>query len=926
MKCINYKQVVINIFSIIVLSLCGIKTASAYDFSATATTGQELYYKILSDSTVAVTYPNHVGISYYSGYTMPSGNVLIPSHVEYSATTYKVVSIASYAFYNCSGLQELVIPNTVTTIESNACQSCAGLASVILSNSLISIGDNAFKGCSSLVDVSIPNSVIGIGVGAFQSCVGITNVSLGTGVLSIGNLAFEGCQGITSITIPNSVFMLGNWAFCNCSGLTSLTLGESLSLIQQNSFAGCANVQTINFLCRNANISHAGNVSALPLNNLTTLVVGDSVQVLSQYAFSNASHLKHVYLGCSLAEIGDFVFDNCDSISNLEVRRLVPPTIYSNTFSSYGFQLSIPCSSVFDYNAASYWTQCDSIVTIFPYQLKLVVNDSLFGEVQILQNASCSNNYAQFQAEANMGYHFLRWSDGDIQNPRQLPVNSDIRLSAIFVSNYSTISVLSADTTKGLVSGGGLYYYHDTVSLVAYPNVGYHFQSWSDGQTDNPRVFSAIQDTSYTAYFEIDEYRLNVQPSDSVCGSVAGSGTFTYLEESQIEAIPNYGYYFSTWSDGDTMNPRIISMASDTTIIAYFLPSQYQVIASSNDTLLGNVSGYGTYSYLSAATILATPGEHAYFLSWNDGNTDNPRSINITSDTSLTAFFAPILYQLAAIVDDSIGFVSGIGAYPYATSVMLEAVPNAHYHFVRWTDGQSTNPRTVTIMNDTTISPIFEINQTYQIVVSSNDDALGHVSGGGSYYYADTAVIFAQAQGEHVEFYYWSDGCTDNPRYVPVISDAEYTAVFGTERATLELTANDDYAGKLYGAGRYSYGSVVTFQAVPYPYYEFVKWADGVTDNPRTITIISDTALQAIFRNIYDNLGVDEIDQCPYSIVLNHRTLQVSSHNNALISIFDVNGRNLVKSAPGSVAVQVPSAGVYFVKVGGSPVQKILIN
>ena len=191
--------------------------AMAYDFSYTYQ-GKTLYYNITSDNTVEVTcYSNFIN---YNNYV--SGDVVIPSSVTNNGTTYSVTSIGDDAFYYCSGLTSVTIPNSVTSIGNYAFYYCSGLTSVTFPNSVTSIGNSAFYNCSGLTSVTIPNSVTSIGDRAFYECSSLTSVTIPNSVTSIGNDAFAGCSGLTSITIPNSVTFIGNYAFYGCNGLTSI--------------------------------------------------------------------------------------------------------------------------------------------------------------------------------------------------------------------------------------------------------------------------------------------------------------------------------------------------------------------------------------------------------------------------------------------------------------------------------------------------------------------------------------------------------------------------------------------------------------------------------------------------------------------------------------------------------------------------------
>ena len=105
-----------------------------------------------------------------------SGEVVIPESVEYEGATYSVTSIEEKAFYHCSGLTSVTIPNGVT-----------------------SIGNMAFRECTGLTSVTIPNSVTSIRWEAFRDCSGLTSVTIGNGVTSIGEYAFSGCSALTSV-------------------------------------------------------------------------------------------------------------------------------------------------------------------------------------------------------------------------------------------------------------------------------------------------------------------------------------------------------------------------------------------------------------------------------------------------------------------------------------------------------------------------------------------------------------------------------------------------------------------------------------------------------------------------------------------------------------------------------------------------------
>ena len=110
------------------------------------------------------------------------------------------------------------------------------------------------------------------------------------------------------------------------------------------------------------------------------------------------------------------------------------------------------------------------------------------GSVVITQEPSCDDNKSVFKAVANKGYHFVQWNDGNTDNPRTVQVLGDATYSAVFEKNTYTITAQSANDIQGYVSAPSQAEYLDQVSLTAFPNVGYHFTQWSDGNTDTPRT------------------------------------------------------------------------------------------------------------------------------------------------------------------------------------------------------------------------------------------------------------------------------------------------------------------------------------------------------------------------------------------------------------------------------------------------------
>jgi hypothetical protein len=119
----------------------------------------DLYYTLYDDGTAKVT-----------SSVKESTEIEIPATVAYEDKEYSVTSIGDWAFYACTSLTSIEIPNSVTSIGNLAFYCCYSLTSIQIPNSVTSIGSSAFKDCYSLTSIQIPNSVTSIGSEAFSRC------------------------------------------------------------------------------------------------------------------------------------------------------------------------------------------------------------------------------------------------------------------------------------------------------------------------------------------------------------------------------------------------------------------------------------------------------------------------------------------------------------------------------------------------------------------------------------------------------------------------------------------------------------------------------------------------------------------------------------------------------------------------------------
>lgn len=348
------------LFSVIVNSVY------AYDFEVDG-----IYYNIVSaaDKTCEVT----------SGYNKYSGDVTIPSTVQYNGRTLSVTGIGRNAFESCSSLESVAIPNCVTNIGNGAFYKCSGLASITIPSSVTVIGEDVFSYCTGLTSFTIPNSVTSIGNFAFYNCTSLISVDIPNSVKSIGHNAFCNCTSLASVVIPNSVTEIGSDAFSDCSNLTSVTIPNSIKEIAYCTFNYCSNLSSITipngvttigsgafYGCFNVNyISLPSSVTKIDTSDPTKGTPSFSCYpkictIGSSYTANSIKKdsIVKLILMEDVTYFSDYNFEKAEKLDTLVSLAITPPSINNVTEKQKtDLKVFVPKGTLAAYQAADVWKE-----------------------------------------------------------------------------------------------------------------------------------------------------------------------------------------------------------------------------------------------------------------------------------------------------------------------------------------------------------------------------------------------------------------------------------------------------------------------------------------------------------------------------------------------------------------------------------------
>ncbi len=264
-----------------------------------------------------------------------SGEITIPSTINYNGINYNVQAIGNNAFANCKELLSVKIPNSIISIGHRAF-SGSNIETLIIGDKISFIGQAAFADCASLQSINIPNTdhELIIRDMAFANCANLKEVSIGNGLTIIDDFLFSKCSSIESISIPSSVTTIKALAFNGCYSLTSIVLHENITSVVGNAFEKCSNLKELTIEDGNNELSFENpytlsNINCFSTCPLETIYIGRDLSYDDKTTlFKGLETLKSVKFGDKIELINNNLFYECENLETVD---------FSNSITDIGY-------------------------------------------------------------------------------------------------------------------------------------------------------------------------------------------------------------------------------------------------------------------------------------------------------------------------------------------------------------------------------------------------------------------------------------------------------------------------------------------------------------------------------------------------------------------------------------------------------------
>ncbi|MCQ2191243.1 MAG: leucine-rich repeat protein [Paludibacteraceae bacterium] len=733
-------------------------------------------------------------------------------------------TLSHYAFYGCSSLTSVYVPGSVTTMGNYSFAMCPNLEKVTIDTGLVTLPEYVFNGCTSLKYVSLPNTLTTIARNAFSGCRALDSIRIPENVATIATYAFNGCVALKSIEIPYGLATISDYTFYNCTALEKVVLPPTVRNLGVSAFNGCSalndislpfSISTIGNSCFRycsslQHVSVPNGVSMLgdyvfaDCPKLSYVFIPNTVTALGSYSFYNCSSLTRVAVPSTITKIGSYAFGYCSKLDTLLIRRYQDPLTALNTNglvrTSPNLNVYLPCSRYEDYMVDESWKafQNRMYMESFLYRIALYPNYKSRGSAAVV-GTGCSDSVSvdTIMAFPRSCGQFSHWSDGVTENPRVLRVTSDSLLEAIFI----------ADTViHGTVGDLKWTLYCDSLLVI-------------DGEGNMPD-FKSPKDVPWYPYRNMIVY-----------GDV----------QNGVRNIGNYAFYNDTLLLGITL-PQSLTKIGDKAFA--------QCVAMDTITIPSSVKSIGKYAFAESGLNFVNIPEGVKL-----------GTAMLANCKDLGYVYMPNTYT--ALADSMFAGCSALKQAPMPTS--LNYINRFAFMGCSSLESLTLPDSLLEIRN----SAFVNCSSLHKVTFPDNLEVIGQ-----SAFYACPAIDTVEClrvegsipslgsrafDGEAEERTIFVD-CNKLMDYRNDANWGKYKSNISTYGLmyTANLTVSADTAGtvELVSTWCDESGTRDSIVATPIDCHRFLRWSDGVIENPRVITLNKDTNLVAIFRIGYIDMGL----------------------------------------------------------------------
>ena len=254
--------------------------------------------------------------------TQEDGDVVISDNLYTLLTNIEmpdgIKEISRHAFSSCYFLNSIRLPNSVVDIHANAFKNCINLKRVCLPESLPRISSGTFSNCRLLEEIKFPVALKSIGCEAFRNCLFLKSVEIPKGVVLIEREAFRDCINLKGkVIIPESIEVIGNLAFNGCESLETVCFAPNASMTSLNrgTFHGCKNLREVQL---SRTVKAIGDGAFEDCSSLTNINISDTeIAKIGRYTFKNCSNLTEILFPNCLQSIGVEAFSHCKKLERI---------------------------------------------------------------------------------------------------------------------------------------------------------------------------------------------------------------------------------------------------------------------------------------------------------------------------------------------------------------------------------------------------------------------------------------------------------------------------------------------------------------------------------------------------------------------------------------------------------------------------------